>query len=204
MGGSRLDALAGRPRRREISSRTALNAGLVPRRDCSGTGLSYRTPRRSAGLDPADRVADANRTGRDHSCERAAGPLPVHRLLKTRQCVLHPLARCRLAPDGETYIADEQHATARFKQRYAAEEQVGATGGGVEVGVKLAHQSCPTLRLEQRHLTSTTAIDAADEPAFRLELRRLHPVHRATMRAFDPDRLEMSVRHVTSPANANR
>jgi hypothetical protein len=40
--------------------------------------------------------------------------------------------------------------------------------------MKLAHQSRPALGLEQRHLTTTAAIDAADEPAFGIELRLLH------------------------------
>src|SRR5688572_9503314 len=156
--------------------------------------LSYRTPDQSARpdglLEPGDQIADANCPTGTHLSECAASPLSAHRLPKSWQCLVHPLARQGFTADGELNASDLQDSAAGLVERHAADEQVGAPRRGIDIAVKLTHQPRPALSLEQRHLTTPTAIDALKEAAFDVELRLLHRVHRSAMCPLDPDRLE--------------
>ena len=83
------------------------------------------------------------------------------------------------------------NASARVRERDAAEQQVRAPLRGIGVTVELRHDAMPGLTLEERHLASPAAIDVAREPSALDELRFFDGIHHAAMRALDPDGVEM-------------
>src|SRR5687767_14219997 len=102
--------------------------------------LSYPTPDQPAWpgglLEPVDRIADANCAAGTHLSECAASPLSAHRLPKSWQCLVHPLARQGFTVDNDLNASDLQDSATGFVERHAADEQVGAARRGIDIAVE--------------------------------------------------------------------
>ena len=122
--------------------------------------------------------------------EDAAAPVATHRGLQAWQRFVHALAGRRLAVDDEPRVADAKNAAARVCESDAADQQVRAASGRVDVSEEFRHQPVPDFPLEQRHLTTPAAIDVADEATSCFELCLVHWIHRTAMHALYEDSVE--------------
>jgi hypothetical protein len=74
----------------------------------------------------------------------------------------------------------------------SAQQDVGPSKRRILVDTKLPRAGSPCLGFEQRHLPTSAPIDAARDTLAGDQRRFFHAIHRAAMRALDPDCFDTS------------
>jgi hypothetical protein len=95
-----------------------------------------------------DAVTDADGAAGQDLREHATAPVTAHRGLEARQCVVHAFAWRGFAVDDESRVADAKNAAARMREGDAADQQVRAARGRVDLPDQFRHQPLPDFPLE--------------------------------------------------------
>src|SRR5262249_10470762 len=126
----------------------------------------------------------------EHFAEATPAPTRLHGLAQAGERLVHALARSGLAEHPDATGSHVEHQIAPARQAQAADHEVGPPRTRGHRRTELAHETLPYLPLDDGHLTPAPLIGVADQPAPRHELCVSDRVHRAAVRALDPDGLQ--------------